>query len=393
MPYQAAMATNASDAASPQPFAGVRIIDLTHVLAGPFCTYQFALLGADVIKIEAPDRPDCARFRGPDDDLNARALGINYQVQASNKRSLALDIARPEGMAILEALLADADVLVDNYRPGALAALGLDATALRRRHPRLVVCSITGHGDATPAYDNSIQAASGMMARTGSITAPVKAGASAIDYASGMTAAFAIAAALFRRAATGKGEAIDVAMFDTALTLMAPEAAAALRPGSPRPAEAGLGTYATADGHITLGVFTPAQSRRFWTALGHDGFAALADWPALWAAADAMRAELALRLRTRTAAQWEAWLHGLGLAGARVRRLADAVADPRLAARGFFHAHADVMVPVAAYRFAAGGPAVTAPSPAVGADSDAILAGLGHHAAAIAALREAGIVA
>ena len=122
----------------PRPFEGIRVLDLTHVLAGPFCAYQFAVLGADVIKIEPPHTPDCARGRGPDDALNAAGLGINYQVQGANKRALALDLAEPRGRALFLRLVDGADVVIENYRTGALAALGLGADVLTARNPRLV---------------------------------------------------------------------------------------------------------------------------------------------------------------------------------------------------------------------------------------------------------------
>ena len=225
-------------------FEAVRVLDLTHVLAGPFCTYQLALLGADVIKIEAPYSPDCARRRGPVAALNAAGQGINYQVQGANKRALAIDLATPEGNKVFRRLAETADVVVENYRRGALDALGLDAATLVAANPTLIHCSISGFGAVGAwgdlnAYDNVIQAASGMMVQTGGAGPPVKTGASVIDYTTGMAAAFAIAAALHERTRTGRGQIIDVAMLDTALTLMAPEVSAASYTGSTGAAAAG----------------------------------------------------------------------------------------------------------------------------------------------------------
>ncbi|WP_291678841.1 CoA transferase [Bosea sp. (in: a-proteobacteria)] len=384
------------------------MLDLTHVLAGPFCAYQLALLGADVIKIEPPQMPDTARGRGPDDALNAAGLGINYLVQGSNKRSLALDLASEDGRAILLDLVDGADVLVENYRAGALDALGLGPQTLCARNPRLIHCSITGFArgherETVNAYDNVIQAASGVMARTtGRSGEPVKSGASFIDYATGYAAAFAISAALFQRQASGRGQVIDCAMFDTALTLMAPEAAAALYEGpvQPRPKEAGLGTYETADGLLMLGAFNTRQNRRLWQALGRPDFAALDGWPALWGAAQAMREALVPIMLTRTAAEWEGWLHAIGIPAERVRTLDEAARLPHLHERGFFHTldaalpgAAPVAVPLAPFTYAAAGPAIDRPPPRLGEHSAEILGEIGRSPAEVEALKARGVIA
>lgn len=391
-----------------RPFHGIRVLDLTHVLAGPFCAYQLALLGADVVKIEPPLMPDTARGRGPDDALNAAGLGINYLVQGSNKRSLALDLTSEDGRAILLDLVDGADVLVENYRAGALDALGLGPKALCARNPRLIHCSITGFArgherEGVNAYDNVIQAASGVMARTtGRSGEPVKSGASFIDYATGYAAAFAISAALFQRQANGKGQIIDCAMFDTALTLMAPEAAAALYEGpvQPRPKEAGLGTYETADGLLMLGAFNVRQNKRLWDALGRHDFAALDSWPALWGAAQAMREALVSIMRTRTAAEWEDYLHAIGVPAERVRTLNEAARLPHLHKRGFYHTldtgipgSASVAVPLAPFTFAAAGPAIQRPPPRLGEHSAEILGETGRSPAEVEALKVRGVVA
>jgi crotonobetainyl-CoA:carnitine CoA-transferase CaiB-like acyl-CoA transferase len=391
-----------------RPFHGIRVLDLTHVLAGPFCAYQLALLGADVVKIEPPQMPDTARGRGPDDALNAAGLGINYLVQGSNKRSLALDLASEEGRAVLLDLVDGADVLVENYRAGALEALGLGAEALCARNPRLIHCSITGFArgherEAVNAYDNVIQAASGVMARTtGRAGEPVKSGASFIDYATGYAAAFAISAALFQRQASGEGQVIDCAMFDTALTLMAPEAAAALYEGpvQSRPKEAGLGTYETADGLLMLGAFNTRQNKRLWEALGRPDFAALDGWPALWGAAQAMREALVPIMLTRTAAEWEDYFHAIGIPAERVRTLDEAARLPHLRERGFFHqldaalpGAAPVAIPLAPFSFATAGPAIDRPPPRLGEHSAEILAETGRAPAEVEALKARGVIA
>ena len=383
----------------PGAFDGVRVLDLTHVLAGPFSTYQLALLGADVVKIEPPHDPDCSRGRGPDPAQNARLTGLTYEVQGGNKRALALDLKDPRGREIFLRLAASADVLVENYRAGALASLGLTDDVLATANPSLIHCSLTGFGQRGPrahvnAYDNGIQATSGVMMRTGTADSPVKTGASFVDYASGWCAAFAIAAALFQRARDGRGQRIDCAMFDVALTMMGPELAASVHGGDPRRSEAGLGCYETADGLVMLGAFTPKQNQRLWEALGDPRFAALDSWEALWAHAGAMRDVLATRLRERDAASWVALFRSIRVPAERVRSLDDAVRDPQLQHRNFLGRAGDdaPIVPVAAFGFAHDGPNLERRAPRVGEHSDAILVELGLTKTEIEALREAGVV-
>ena len=180
-----------------RPFEGIRVIDVTHVLAGPFATYQLAVLGADVIKVEHPDDPDQSRGVGSDKDLNRRKMGTSFLTQASNKRSITLDLKQAKDREILKKLAATADVFVENYRPGAFEALGLGYEALAAINPRLIYASFSAFGQEGPrgtqtAYDHVIQATSGIMAMTGTKDVyPIKLGSPVIDYATGTTGAFA----------------------------------------------------------------------------------------------------------------------------------------------------------------------------------------------------------
>src|SRR6266436_8092462 len=192
-------------AAMARPFEGIRVIDLTHVLAGPFATYQLAVLGADVIKVEHPGEPDQSRGSGTDKALNRRNMGTSFLTQASNKRSITLDLKIEADREILKKLVATADVFVENYRPGALEALGLGYEALAAINPRLIYASFSAFGHTGPhrertAYDHVIQATSGIMAMTGTRDFnPVMFGAPAIDYATRTPGAFALSPALFPR--------------------------------------------------------------------------------------------------------------------------------------------------------------------------------------------------
>src|SRR5262247_4115307 len=263
-----------------RPFEGIRVIDATHVLAGPFATYQLAVLGADVIKVEHPDEPDQSRQNGTDKALNRANMGTSFLTQASNKRSLALDLRTERDRDVLKKLAATADVFVENYRPGAFEALGLGYEALAAVNPRLIYASFSAFGQGGPrgrqtAYDHVIQASSGIMAMTGTQDVhPIKFGAPAIDYATGMTGAFALASALFQRERTGRGQYIDMAMLDVAMILMSSLLTGYLsngihpRPHGNRHPHATNGAYETKDGLLMLGASNLRQQRRLWTMLG-----------------------------------------------------------------------------------------------------------------------------
>src|SRR5580765_3943135 len=265
---------------SMRPFEGVRVIDVTHVLAGPFAAYQLAVLGADVIKVEPPDDPDQSRGAGTDKELNRRHMGTAFLTQASNKRSITLDLKLEKDRDILKKLVATTDVFVENYRPGAFEALGLGYEALSKINPKLIYASFSAFGSKGPrgtqtAYDHVIQATSGIMAMTGTKDVhPVKVGAPAVDYATGMTGAFALASALYQREKTGKGQRIDMAMLDVAMILMASHVTGYLRNGAhPKPhgnrhPHATNGAFQTKDGLVMLGASNLRQQKRLWTVLG-----------------------------------------------------------------------------------------------------------------------------
>jgi crotonobetainyl-CoA:carnitine CoA-transferase CaiB-like acyl-CoA transferase len=397
--------------ATPRPFEGVRVLDLTHVLAGPFCTYQLALLGADTIKIEEPGEGDVARQTGADRTLNRRLMGTGYLTQNANKRCLTLDLGDPRGRDVLKRLVAGADVLVENYRTGAMAARGLGYDDLRAVNPRLIYCSMTAFGQEGPkaehnAYDCVIQAISGLMGTTGlPTTSPLKTGAPVIDYASGLSAAFAVSSALFQRERTGQGQRIDCAMLDTALMLMSSMVTGYLWSGVPPKRRgndleyAGVSAYETKDGILMLGSFRKGQHRRLWQALGRPDLAELSSV----ADQEEHREQLAAALReimvTRTAEEWERFLTGIQVPAARVRTLAEALDLDQIAHRGLLHRFEGVpavekplTVPVAAFRFAHGGPRADTPPRQLGADTDLVLGELGLTPDEILALRRDRVV-
>jgi len=373
-----------------RPFEGIRIIDITHVLAGPFAAYQLAVLGADVIKVEDPNDPDQTRGSGPDRTLNRRQMGTSFLTQASNKRAINLNLKTAVGRQIVKRLVAGADVMVENYRPGAFEALGLGYEAMAALNPRLIYCSISAFGQDGPrgnqtAYDHVIQATSGLMATTGTEEVnPIKFGSPAVDYATGTMAAFALASALFQRERTGRGQRVDVAMLDVAMILMSSHLTGYLRNGAePKPsgnrhAHATNSCYETKDGLVMLGASNLRQQRRLWLALERPDMVK-EDNEARDDDRDREAALLDDILKTRTADEWEVFFQARHVPAARVRRLAEAVHDPQFATRGVTHRHGGApgveggfSVPLAAFKFAHGGPRIETPPPEFGADTDAV---------------------
>src|SRR5215475_14046150 len=351
------MASNSKGEGAMRPFEGIRVIDVTHVLAGPFAAYQLALLGADVIKVDDPNDPDQSRISGTDAELNRRHMGTGFLTQASNKRAITLDLKTERGREILKALVKTADVFVENYRPGAFEALGLGYEDLAKINPRLIYASFSAFGQHGPrgqqtAYDHVIQATSGIMAMTGTKDVhPVKLGSPVVDYSTGMTGAFALSAALFQRERTGRGQRIDIAMLDVAMILMSSLLTGYLRNGThPKPhgnrhPHATNGAFAAKDGIVMLGASNLRQQRRLWTVLGRPDMIKRTNDER---AADHDREISVLEeiMRTRTADEWEKFLQARHVPAARVRTLGEAVADPQLASRGIIHRHADGSVGV-----------------------------------------------
>jgi crotonobetainyl-CoA:carnitine CoA-transferase CaiB-like acyl-CoA transferase len=394
-----------------RPFEGIRIIDITHVLAGPFAAYQLGLLGADVIKVEQPGDPDQSRGSGSDSALNHTHMGTGFLTQASNKRSITLDLKTEAGRDILRKLVRTADVLVENYRPGAFEALGLGYEDLRKINPKLVYASFSAFGQGGPrrsqtAYDHVIQSTSGIMAMTGTPeTNPVKVGPPVVDYATGTMGAFALSAALFQRERSGEGQRIDMAMLDVAMILQASHLTGYLRNGRhPKPhgnkqPHATNSAYQTKDGLVMIGASNLRQQKRLWTVLEHPEMIKRTNDER---DADRAREEALLEqiMPTRTADEWEVYLQERHVPAARVRTMGEAVADPQIASRGVLHrfdngapgVEGTFTVPVAAFKFAHDGPRVDTPPPVLGQHNDEVLRELGYSATDIAGFRTAGVI-
>jgi crotonobetainyl-CoA:carnitine CoA-transferase CaiB-like acyl-CoA transferase len=320
--------------------AGVRVLDLTNVLAGPYCSYQLALQGADVLKIEIPGRGDLARQLGADPDLNRQGMGSSFLAQSAGKRSMTLNLKNPTGKEIFGRLVVDADVLVENFRPGVLASLGFGWQELQDRNPRLIYCAISGFGSdgpmaQRPAYDQIIQGLSGMMDATGHPdTGPTRIGFPVCDTFTGMTGAFAIAAALLRREHTGAGAFIDVSLLDSALSALGWAASnwliadqAPERLGNDNFTASPSGAFPTADGLINIAANEQAQYEALCAAVGRPDlltdarFAARAERLANRAA---LTDELTSALGAHSAKEWEELLNPLGVPAAEVLTLPQA---------------------------------------------------------------------
>jgi len=396
-----------------RPFEGVKILDCTHVLAGPFTAYQLAVLGADVIKVEDPNEPDQSRETGGDVALNKARMGTSFMTQGSNKRSIALNLKTEGGRAALKKLVVDwADVFIENYRPGAFKALGLGYEELSRLKPKLVYASMTAFGQDGPrgtqtAYDHAIQATSGITAATGTEeSGPIKAGAPVIDYATGTMGAFAVSAALYQCLRTGKGQYIDMAMLDVAMILQASHITDHLHTGrhgkraGNRMRYPETSMHEAKDGLLQLAASNRRQHRRFYKAIGEPEEAERCSIDERNARFDEKHALIASRIREKSADEWENYLQSKHVPATRVRELHEALADPQLGHRAVLHRHENVpgvgkpmTVPLAAFKFAHDGPSIERPPAQVGEHTDEVLKSVGYQADEIASLRQSGAIA
>ncbi|MFD6276386.1 CaiB/BaiF CoA transferase family protein [Streptomyces sp. NPDC060209] len=334
-----------------RPLDNIRVLDLTNVLAGPYCSYHLMLLGAEVIKIERPGQGDLARNLGPDADLNRAGIGASFLAQNAGKKSVELDLKDPADREVFEEMLAGADVLLENFRAGVLSRMGYDQEGLDRINPRLVCCSISGFGQSgpmsdAPAYDQIIQGLSGMMSVTGTAdTAPLRVGFPVCDTTGGLSAALAVSAALLHRERTGQGSRLDVSMLETSLSAMGWAVSNYMVSGVPpepmgdqNATAAPSGTFRTADGPLNIAA---NQQRQFETLCRLVGAPELVTDPRFVeregrkAHRKELNATLNSALSQRPAAEWERLLTAAGVPAARVLTVPQALDQPQLRHRGF----------------------------------------------------------
>ena len=412
----------------------LKVLDLSRVLAGPWCTQMLADLGADVIKVERPGAGDDTRHWGPpflkDADGNDTDQATYFTACNRNKRAITLDMAKPEGQALIKQMAANSDILVENFKVGGLKAYGLDYESLKAINPRLIYCSVTGFGQTGPyaeraGYDLMIQAMSGLMSITGHADGepgggPMRMGVALIDILTGIYATSAILAAVEARHSTGEGQHIDMALLDVGMAVLANQAAGFLntgqvpqRQGNTHPSLAPYQTFDTLDGSMLLAIGNDGQFARFCEAAGQ---------PA-WAQDERFRSntlrvhnrEALIHLmqpvtRSRSTADWIALLEDKAVPCGPINTLAQAFADPQVLARGLVlkqtvdlmakgdeatthAAHQQTVCTVASpLRLSATPPVLRHAPPSLGQHIDEVLAELGLDAAQIAGLRSRNVI-
>ncbi|MGA8398279.1 MAG: CoA transferase [Stellaceae bacterium] len=395
-----------------KPFAGTRILDFTRYVAGPYGTYQLALLGADVIKIE-PKTGDEMRQSQVSKEWAAKGLGPSFMGINANKRSLTLDLRKPKAVEIVKRLAKAADVVWENFRPGVMDRFSLGYETLKAINPRLIYCAVSGFGQngperGTAAFDGKLQAMSGIMSITGhEDKGPTRAGFALCDTIGAMTAAFAVAGALYQRTATGEGQFVDVSMLDAALAFIPGQVAEYTITGHLHRQFGNLSStgkvtgnrFKAGEGDLMLAVMTERQFANLMKGLGREDALAdprFADWPSRSKNEPALRAIIEDALASDSAKNWEQRLTVMDVPCAGIWAISEIVHHPQLA-------HRDVLQKVqspdgeltlvgSGFRLAHGSGGIDRPPPRIGEHNAEILAEAGYDAGEIGALNEEGVV-
>ena len=392
---------------------GIKVLDLTNVLSGPFATLHLALMGAEVIKVENPKDGDLARKLGIVPEYNKKLMGTSFLAQNANKKSVTLNTKSPEGKAIFKRLVQDADVLVENFRPGVMDRLGLGYPVLSALNPRLVYCAISGFGQTgpdalKPAYDQIIQGLSGEMALNGDQRLnPLRAGFPVCETVGGLNAAFAVMAALFHRERSGEGQCIDIALLDSIMPLMGWVAAnlliggeAPVLMGNDNFTAAPSGTFRTQDGFINIA----ANKQEQWEAVCDCLEVLELKTDPRFRERDTRKGNrqeltplLEVRLRTQPTAYWVERLNGSDVPSGAILSLGEALRQPQVGHRGVLQrTEVPGVGPVEVFGLTAlfekGSGDVTAPPPTLGQHNAEIYARLGMGAADLAGLKAKGVI-
>jgi CoA:oxalate CoA-transferase len=397
------------------PLAGVRVLDLTNVLAGPMATYHLALLGAEVIKLERPGSGDLARVLGADLELSMAGMGASFLSQNGGKKSLTLNLQTPRGVEILKGLAQTADVVCESFRPGVMERLGIGPDDLRAQTPSLIYCRLSGFGQTGPlrdraAYDQIIQGMAGIMSITGDqATTPLRAGPPVSDAVAGLNAAIAILAALLKRKNTGAGETIDVSMLDCSISLLAWVAGnyliadvAPIAMGNDNFTASPSGTFRTGNGDLNIAA---NQETQFIALARVIGRLELIEDPR-FASREArkhnrasLRAEIESALASKTAVEWDRALNDAGVPAGLVLTVPEALQHPHVKERGIVHTFDGVgatkraiRVLKAGFKFESSELSPKNPPPALGEHTEFVLAGLGYTTDDIRDLRASGVV-
>ncbi len=394
---------------------GVRVLDLTNILSGPYATYQMAMLGAEVIKVENPDAGDLARKLGASPRLNGMMMGTSFLAQNAGKKSVTIDLKDERGKALFRKLLQTADVLVENFRPGVMERLGFSYEQVRALRPEIVYCSISGFGQegplrANPAYDQIVQGMSGVMSITGDAqSAPLRIGYPVCDTLGGMAAAFAVASALVRRGRNGRGCHIDLSMLDATISAMGWAvsnyliAGVETKPiGNQNMTAAPSGAFTCADGQLNIAANKQEQFEALCALVGRPELAAdprFAEREARKANREALNEEINAALRTRGAAEWESLLNAHGIPAGRILTVPEVLAHPQIAARELVQeiemnapGLERIKVCRPGFRLADAQAGAQGAPPTLGQHSAEIFAALGVSEETLAALRAEGVV-
>jgi crotonobetainyl-CoA:carnitine CoA-transferase CaiB-like acyl-CoA transferase len=395
-----------------KPFAGVRILDFTRYLAGPYGTYQLALMGADVVKIEARDG-DETRHQLIASEWAERKMPPGFLAVNGNKRSLTLDMRKPEAVAIVKRLVTTADVVWENFRPGVMDKLGIGYDVLAAINPRLIYCAVSGFGHTGPerttaAFDGKLQAMSGIMSITGEPAGgPMRAGFAICDTIGGITAALAVSSALYQRTHTGRGQFVDVAMLDAALAFIPGPVSEWMTAGIEQK-QIGNGSvsrkptanrFRAKDSYLVLAVLTEPQWERLMRTIGRPEALddpRFKDWAARTVNLPALREVIEGALASDDAKTWEARLTAADVPCSSIWTIEEIVEHPQLKHRDVLQSVDSKYGPMrlvgSGFRLAHGSPGIDRPPPTLGEHTDTILAEAGYGAEEIARLRDAQII-
>jgi crotonobetainyl-CoA:carnitine CoA-transferase CaiB-like acyl-CoA transferase len=395
-----------------KPFAGVRILDFTRYLAGPYGTYQLALLGADVVKVESHEG-DESRHLLINREWAERKMASSFLAVNANKRSITLDLRKPAAIEVIRRLVPTADVVWENFRPGVMDRLGLGYETLAAINPRLIYCAVSGFGHSGPerttaAFDGKLQAMSGIMSITGDPAGgPMRAGFAICDTIGGMTAALAVASALYQRSQSGRGQFVDVAMLDAALAFLPGPVAEYTVAGIPQrqigngsvSRKPTAGRFRAGDGYIVLAVLTDKQFASLMRTIGRTDALEdprFKDWRARTDNETALREVIESALAKDDPKSWEARLTAADVPCATVWKIEEITRHPQLEHRDVLQTidsrYGPMRLVGAGFRLAHGTPSIEREPPTLGEHTDEILGEAGYAPAEITELRRDGVV-